>query len=126
MVVLFKQFILWRILSVMLCPNLMTMFAKWRYDALTQVITTIQKMLLLINLPQKQRNQFQMLRQLWKNKNNWINQRYSINYPYFPKLFNFFVVKLKLLRKASGFLPLGETNIMLVLRFLKSNKFYYP
>ena len=50
----------------------------------------------------------------------------SIKYPYFAKIFNFFVVKLQLLRKSSDFLFLaGVTNITLVLRFMISNKFYY-
>ena len=48
-----------------------------------------------------------------------------INYPYFAKLFKFFVVKLKLLRRSSDSLLLGMTNITLVLRFVTSNKFYY-
>ena len=33
--------ILWRFLSIMLCLNLMTMQAKWRYHALTQGIRAI-------------------------------------------------------------------------------------
>ena len=49
----------------------------------------------------------------------------SINYPYFAKVFRFFVVKLKLLRKSSDFLLLGVTKITLVLRFMNSNGFYY-
>ena len=49
----------------------------------------------------------------------------SINYPYFPKLFRFFVVKLTLLRKSSDCLLLGVTNITLVLRFMKSNESHY-
>ena len=49
----------------------------------------------------------------------------SINYPYFAKIFKFFVVKLRLLRKLSDILLLGVTNTTLVLRFMKSNKFYY-
>ena len=49
----------------------------------------------------------------------------NINYPYFPKLFRFFVVKLTLLRKSSDCLLLGVTNITLVLRFMKSNESHY-
>ena len=48
----------------------------------------------------------------------------SINYPYFAEIFNFFVVKLRLLRKSSEVLLLGGTNIILVLRFIKSDKFF--
>ena len=39
--------------------------------------------------------------------------------------FKFFVVKLRLLRKSSYILLLGVANTALVLRFMKSNKFYY-
>ena len=47
-----------------------------------------------------------------------------INYLYFAKIVKYFVVKLKFLRKSSDFfLLLGETNITLVIRFMKSNKF---
>ena len=49
----------------------------------------------------------------------------SINYPYFDKIFKFFVVKLRLLRKSSDVLLVDVTNTTLVLRFMKSNKFYY-
>ena len=49
----------------------------------------------------------------------------SINYPYFPKFFHFFAVKLKLLRKSNDISLLRVTKITLVLRFMKSNKFYY-
>ena len=49
----------------------------------------------------------------------------SINYPHFANIFNFFVVKFKLFRKSSDVLLLGVTNITFVLRFKKSNKFYY-
>ena len=38
-----------------------------------------------------------------------------MKYPYFPNIFKIFVVKLKL----------GVTNITLVLKFMKKNKFYY-
>ena len=48
----------------------------------------------------------------------------SINKPYFTKFSNFVVAKLKLLLKLSDFLLLGVTNIVLVLRFKKTNKFY--
>ena len=37
----------------------------------------------------------------------------------------FYIVKLKLLRKSRAFLLLGVTSITFVLRFKKSNKFYY-
>ena len=49
----------------------------------------------------------------------------SINYPYFAKIFKIFVVILRLLRKSSDILLLVVTNTTLVLRFMKSNKFYY-
>ena len=49
----------------------------------------------------------------------------SISYPYFVRSFKLFVVKLRLLRKSSEILLLGVTNTTLVLRFMKSNKFYY-
>ena len=38
---------------------------------------------------------------------------------------NFFVVKLKLLRKSSKSLLLVMTNITLLLRFMKRSKFHY-
>ena len=51
----------------------------------------------------------------------------GIIYPFciLPKFSDFFVAKLKLLRKSSDVLLLGVTNITLVLRFMKSNKFHY-
>ena len=49
----------------------------------------------------------------------------SINYPYFAKIFEFFVVKLRLLRKSSEILLLGVDNTTSVSRFMKSNKFFY-
>ena len=48
----------------------------------------------------------------------------SISYPYLAKIFKFFVVKLRLLRKLSDILLLGATYTTLVLRLMKSNKFY--
>ena len=42
----------------------------------------------------------------------------------FFSFFFFFAVKLRLFRKSSDVLLLGLTNITLVLRFKKSNKFY--
>ena len=49
-----------------------------------------------------------------------------MNYPYFAQIFNFIVVKLKLLRelRLTFCFWAGVTNITLVLKFTKSNKFY--
>ena len=49
----------------------------------------------------------------------------SISYPYFLKIFKFIVVNLRLFRKLSDVLILGVTNTILVLGFMKSNKFYH-
>ena len=62
-----------------------------------------------------------MLWQLWQNKNISINQRYpasTTHTAHFAKLFNFFVVKSELL------IP-NDLTITLMLKFMKSNKFYY-
>ena len=54
-----------------------------------------------------------------------MNQRYLESITHTSPTFHFFfVLKLKLMTKSSDFLLLGVTDITLVLRFVKSNKFY--
>ena len=108
------EFILWRFRSVMLCRNLMTMHAKWMYNALTQGITTTK-----ISSKYKKCHCWKIyhkkkLQEAVSNVEITVTKQKqlvklkipTINYPYFAKIFNFFV-KLKLLRKSSGFLLLG-------------------
>ena len=58
------------------------------------------KVLLLINLPQKTLTAVSIVEITVTKKTIKVP---SINYPYFAKLFKFFVVKLKLLRKQPTF-----------------------
>ena len=48
----------------------------------------------------------------------------SINYIYFVHFSHLFVVKFKFFRESSDFLLMG-VNIILLLRFKESNKFYH-
>ena len=118
MVVLFGlyiEFILWRFRSVMLCRNLMTMHAKWMYNALTQGITTIKIFskykkcycwyIYHQKKPQEAVSNVEIT--VTKQKQLVRSKIPSISYPYFARIFKFFVVTLKLLRKSSDFLLLG-------------------
>ena len=119
---------------VKICRNLITVHANWMSHALPQGIRTIKyftkykNVLLLVNLSQKSAktasNNVEITVAKWKQL--IIKSKIpSINYPYFDKIFNFFIVNLTSLRKLSDILLLGVTNTPLLLRFIKSNKFYY-
>ena len=60
-----------------------------------------------------------------KPRNNVKGWDYFDHHQIFIFCQNYFVVKLKLLRNSSDFLVLDVINITFVLRFVKSNKFYY-
>ena len=66
-------------------------------------------MLLLINLSQKKPQEAVSNVEITVTKQKQLVKLKipSINYPDFAKIFNFFVVKLKLLRKSSDLLLLG-------------------
>ena len=109
------EFILWRFRSAMLCRNLMTMHAKWMYNALTQGITTIKIFskykkcycwyIYHQKKPQEAVSNVEIT--VTKQKQLVRSKIPSISYPYFARIFKFFVVTLKLLRKSSDFLLLG-------------------
>ena len=125
-----KYFIFWRFRS-MLCPNLMTMQTRWRYHTLTQRIranktfTEYKKWYCCKFTTEDTRSSVECwdhcnkIKTIWKIKG--IQHQLSI----FCQTFECFVVNLKMLRKSSGFLLLGVSNISLVLKFMKSNKGYY-
>ena len=104
---------------------------KWRYHALTQGIRTIKlspstKMNSGVNkFTTKHQKLCQYLRALWQNKKtiSQINHRYLESVTHILSIFqSFVVVKLKLMRKSSDFLLSDVTNIILVLKFMESNK----
>ena len=119
MAMLSTKFILQRFVSVMLFPNLMTMQAKWIYHTFTQRIRIVKTFIEKKKYHcwsiyhKKHKKQCRMLRFLWQNKTAK-SKVPSINYPYFTKLFKFFVIKFKLLRKSIDSLILGVTNVTLV------------
>ena len=77
-------------------------------------------MLQLINLPQKTQEavpNFEIIVTKWKQLDK--SNVPSIKYPYYAKLFKFFI---KSLQKSSDLLLLDMTSIILVLRLVKSKK----
>ena len=117
-------FVLCRFQSVMFCCNLMVVQGKWMSHTLTQGIRTIEYFTKYKSatadkfIPKKRKKQCRMmLRSLWQKQLVIKFKVSSINYPYLAKIFNFFVVKFRLLRKSSNVLLLEVTNTILVLRW---------
>ena len=93
------------------------MHAKWMSNALTQRIRTTKYF---------ESTKSATAEKFYKKVPRYPSKKVtSITYPYFVKSCKFFVAKLRLLRKLSDIFLLYVTCARFVLRFMKSNKFYY-
>ena len=119
----------------MLCCNLMTIRVNWMCQASTQGIRNIKTFTKYKNCycwwiyhhKKSARSRVECWGHCDKIKTVKSNVP-SINYSYFAKSFNLFCCKIEIVKKIKCWVTLCFwvwLNITLVLRFMKSNKFYY-